>query len=130
MRFHRVLDASAGLPEPANPPQAEDPPGPPTGVQAPTPPGEPGGDVPKPPAPAAPDSPAVPPGSVDEHELTRAGAMLHIDSVLGDGLAVDVSPEEGGARVVIWLVRRTAGTTVSDEDAARLLAPFHIGPVR
>ncbi len=81
-----------------------------------------------PPVPA----PATPPNETDpgSFEELANSTLLRGQSLHGDGLALDVTPEGSDGRVLIWMMRVTAGATVSDEEAVKILAPFKIGPTR
>jgi hypothetical protein len=138
VRIHRKRDSSEARPG-ESAPDPLTPPNPPRELDAPSPPGE--TLVPVPPdAPASSGESTEPPGAEEDGQqaLERTAEMMDNENILGDGLAIDVSPEvaPGGApergrrRVVIWILRRQAGGTLADEDVARLLAPFHIGSVR
>lgn len=129
-RASESLDPSQ--PEKLTPPAA---PGEPEAPAVPEAPKVPGAetDAGKLPAPGAREVPKPPGSGASEEELPdwlRSMAAIHEDPARGNGIVIDVTSEGGETRVIAWIVRRTPGETVSDEDAARLLAPFVIGPVR
>ncbi len=81
------------------------------------------------PAPTSPPLPDEPPESLHvEPNLDLAPAFARFKQIRGDGIALDVTAEGSHRRVLVWLVRGTQGTTVSDEAAMAILAPFKIGP--
>ncbi len=101
VRFTRTnLPESPAIPAPPDPLENS---------QAPTPPDEP--------LPVEPDEDLPP-------------AFARFKQIRGDGIALDVTAESSHRRVLVWLVRGTQGTTVSDEEAKTILAPFKIGPTR
>ena len=75
-----------------------------------------------------PITPAPVPDTKEDADEKRIKELIGTESIHGNGLDLDVTPEGSPRRVMLWLVRGKAGETVSDEEAKNFLAPFMIGP--
>ncbi len=74
-------------------------------------------------APTPPAPPDEPLESLQvEPDPNLPPALARLKQIRGDGIALDVTAESSDRRVLVWLVRGTQGTTVSDEAAMAILA--------